>query len=313
VVPPWVTGAHKPPLDRRAVTIEHNASRIAVIFVGTGARTAMRSSEIEICVLGPVGVSRAGHEVALGGSKPRTVLAALLLARGWAVPDGHLNEMLWGWNPPATMSAQIYTYVSRLRKRLAPEIDIARQGAGYLLRLGSAELDFDQFERLTRLGEEHLARGEFEKASGFFQAGLQEWSGPALANVTEFLTRAENPRLNEARMTALEARIDADLAVGRHRQLVSELTGLTGRYPLRERLRVQLMTALYSDERQGDALRVYYEARRTLSEELGVDPGPALTAAYHAILHAQLSFRPETVVRAAAQRRPALQSIAVAH
>lgn len=267
----------------------------------------MKSSEVEVCVLGPVGVSRAGHEISLGGSKPRTVLAALLLARGWVVPDGHLNEVLWGWHPPTTMSAQIYTYVSRLRKRLAPEIDIARQGAGYLLRLGSAEFDFDQFERLTRLGEEHLARGDFEKASSYFQAGLQKWNGPALANVTEFLTRTENPRLNEARMTALEARIDADLALGRHRQLIAELTGLTGRYPLRERLRVQLMTALYSDERQGDALRVYYDARRTLTEELGVDPGPALTAAYHAILHAELAFAPETVVRAAADRRPVLQ------
>jgi DNA-binding SARP family transcriptional activator len=277
---------------------------------------------MEVCILGPVGVSRAGREVVLGGSKPRTVLAAMLLARGWVVPDTQLNELLWGWDPPATMSAQIYTYVSRLRKKLAPEIDIVRQPPGYLLRVGSVEFDFEQFERLTRLGDEQLKQGRFEDAARHLQAALDRWHGPALANVTEFLAQAEIPWLEEARMTTLESRVNADLALGRHRQLVSELIGLVAQYPLRERLRVQLMTALYQCERQADALAIYYEAQRTLSEELGVDPGAALTSAYQAVLHGELQFvpgaahsRPETpperiVVAAPAASPPATRRTA---
>jgi len=249
---------------------------------------------MEVCILGPVGASRAGHEIVLGGSKPRTVLAALLLARGRLVPDGQLSELLWGWHPPTTVSAQIYTYVSRLRKRLAPEINIVRQPPGYLLRVESAEFDYDEFERSTLLGHGLIATGKYEGAARLFRAALDLWVGPTLANVTEFLSSAELPRLEEARMATLESRIDADLGLGGHQQLVPELTGLVAEYPMREQLRVQLMTALYRCERQADALAVFHEGRRVLVEELGVDPGAALANAHQAILRGELAFAPES-------------------
>lgn len=239
---------------------------------------------MKIYVLGPVGASRGGREVVLGGSKPRTVLAALILARGRLVPDAQLSELLWGWHPPTTESAQIYTYVSRLRKRLAPEIDIVRQPPGYLLRVKSAEFDFEIFERRTLLGHEYMNNGQYASAASYFQSALELWNGPTLANVTEFLATTELPHLDEARMATLESRLDADLRLGRHLRLVSELTRLVAQYPMRERLRVQLMTALYHSGRQADAMAAFHEGRHVLSEELGVDPGSGLVAAYEAIL-----------------------------
>jgi DNA-binding SARP family transcriptional activator len=242
---------------------------------------------MKIHILGLVGASRSGHEVVLGGSKPRTLLAALMLADGRLVPDAQLSELLWGWHPPATESAQIYTYASRLRQRLAPEVDIVRQPPGYLVRVKSAEFDYEVFERSTRLGQEQMGLGRYVNAARHFQSALELWNGPTLANVTEFLASTELPRLNEARMATLESRIEADLRLGRQLQLVSELTGLVARHPMRERLRVQLMTALYHSDRQADALAVFHDGRRVLSEELGVDPGAALASTYQAILRGE--------------------------
>jgi DNA-binding SARP family transcriptional activator len=239
---------------------------------------------MKICVLGPVGASRGGREVRLGGSKPRTLLAALILAHGRLVPDSQLSELLWGWQPPATESAQLCTYVSRLRSRLAPEVDIVRQPPGYLLRVRSAEFDYEVFERLTLVGQEYMNTGQYASAAACFQSALDLWTGPALANVTEFLASTELPRLDEARMAAVESRIDADLRLGRHLRLVSELTKLVAQYPMRERLRAQLMTALYHCGRQADAMAVFHEGRHMLSDELGVRPGAGLIGAYQAIL-----------------------------
>lgn len=248
---------------------------------------------MKIYILGPVGVSRAGHEIALGGSKPRTVLAVLMLAEGRLVPDAQLSELLWGRKPPTTESAQIYTYVSRLRKRLAPEIDIVRQPPGYLIRAQAADFDYKEFGQATRLGHEQMSAGRYFDAARHFRFALELWSGPTLANVTEFLASMELPSLDEARMATLESRIEADLRLGRHRQLVSELTGMVAQYPMRERLRAQLMTALYHCDRQADALAVFHEGRRVLAEELGVDPGPALAHTYQAILRGEPAFDSE--------------------
>jgi DNA-binding SARP family transcriptional activator len=248
---------------------------------------------MKVYILGPVGVSRAGHEVALGGSKARTVLAALILAAGRLVPDSHLSELLWGWHPPTTESAQIYTYVSRLRKRLSPEIGIVRQPPGYIMHVNSAEFDYDIFERTTRLGQQQMTPGRYEEAARHYRSALDLWNGPTLANVTEFLASAELPRLEEARMATLEARIEADLRLGRHAQLVPELTSLVARHPTRERLRVQLMTALYHSDRQVDALTVYHQGRQALTEELGIDPGTALATAHQAILRGEPSLLTE--------------------
>lgn len=266
---------------------------MAVTGPESQARNARRegiAAVMKVYILGPVGVSRGGHEVVLGGSKARTLLAALMLADGRLMTDAQLSELLWGWHPPTTESAQIYTHVSRLRKRLSPEIDIVRQPPGYLMRVKSAEFDYEIFEKTTRLGHEQMSLGRYESAARYFRTALELWNGPTLANVTEFLASAELPRLDEARMATLESRIEADLRLGRNLQLVSELTRLVAQHPTRERLRVQLMTALYHSDRQADALTVFHDGRHVLSEELGIDPGNALASTYQAILRGERSL-----------------------
>ncbi|MFG2877349.1 BTAD domain-containing putative transcriptional regulator [Streptomyces sp. NPDC048337] len=261
---------------------------------------------MELQILGPVEARRDGKRVALSGTKVNTVLATLLLARGRVVSDARLSYLLWGWNPPATMNAQIYTYVSRLRMQLGDGISIVRQQPGYAMHTGDAAIDFVEFERLARLGREALELGHHEEADGFLRGALELWRGPALSNVTEFLTDAELPQLEEARAAATENRIEADLALGRHQQIVPELTGLVSRFPVRERMRAQLMTALYRCGRQADALTTYHDGRKALAEELGVDPGEALAATYQRVLTGELEGAGEAV--RVAVRAPAVHS-----
>ncbi|MCJ0871774.1 AfsR/SARP family transcriptional regulator [Streptomyces sp. AP-93] len=244
----------------------------------------------------------------MSGTKVQTVLAALLLARGRVVSDSRLIALLWGWDPPATMHAQIYTYVSRLRKLLGPDVELVRRQPGYLLDLGGARVDAVEFERLGRTGREALRDGRHEQAADLLRDALELWQGPALANVTTHLAEAELPQLEEARAAVLEHRIEADLELGRHRQLAAELTGLVSEFPLRERLRAQLMTALYRCGRQADALRAYHQGRSVLADELGVDPGAILTSTYHAVLNSELDQVrvPAQAVRTARPDVPAM-------
>ncbi|MFE0802405.1 BTAD domain-containing putative transcriptional regulator [Streptomyces sp. NPDC058812] len=241
-------------------------------------------------LLGPVEARQGERRVSMSGAKVHTVLAALLLARGKIVTDDRLSALLWGWDPPATMSAQIYTYISRLRKLLGPEVELVRRQPGYLIHINDARLDTSEFERLGRLGRAALAERRYEDAHELLSGALGLWHGPALANVTTFLADAELPQLEEARTTMLEHRIEADLALSRHQQLIPELVGLVAEFPLRERLRAQLMTALYRCGRQADALHVYQQGRRTLADELGVDPGADLNAAHQAVLNSTLDL-----------------------
>ncbi|MFD0629430.1 BTAD domain-containing putative transcriptional regulator [Streptomyces sanglieri] len=242
-------------------------------------------------ILGPVEARRDGDWIALSGSKVHTVLAAMLLAHGRVVSDSRLGALLWGWDPPVTASAQIYTYMSRLRKLLGDEVEIVRRQPGYVLRAPGARIDVVEFERLDRLGREALRERRFADAQALLTEALGWWRGPALSNVTEFLLEAELPQLEEARMLALENRIEADLALGMHEQVTAELTGLVAEHPVRERLRAQLMTALYRCGRQADALQTYYEGRKVLVDQLGVDPGEALGATYQAVLGGELGLR----------------------
>lgn len=251
---------------------------------------------MEFRILGPVTVRRDGVEMPLDGSKQRTVLAALLLAQGRVVSDSQLSNMLWGDDPPATSSAQIYTYTSRLRKQLGCGIRIVRQRPGYLLRIGTAKFDYAEFEQRCQLGHLDLKSAHWATAAEHLRLALQLWHGPALANVTDFLAAAELPTLDEMRLAAIEGRIEADLALGRHNQLVSELTGLVAEYPVRERLRAQLMTALYRADRQTEAFAAFLDGRRVLADELGVDPGAALNAAYQGILNGDLAWKQPAIV-----------------
>ncbi|GAA2711334.1 MULTISPECIES: BTAD domain-containing putative transcriptional regulator [Streptomyces] len=235
-------------------------------------------------ILGQVAATAGGRAVALDGAKQRTVLAALLLAHGKVMPDERLTTLVWGWEPPATSTNQLYTYVSRLRTRLGADVALERVGAGYRLDIGDAPLDWDAFRRLAEAGRADLAAGRYEDAERHLAGALALWRGPALTGVTEHLAEAEGPRLEEARIAALEHHAEAALALGRHDELVPGLTRLVHRHPVRERLRCHLMTALFRSGRQADALAVYEQGRAVLAEELGIDPGPELRALHQAVL-----------------------------
>lgn len=241
---------------------------------------------LEFRILGPVEVHHDGVELPLDGSKPRTVLSALLIADNGAVSDARMSDLLWGHQPPATFNAQIYTYVSRLRKTLRKEGHIARRARGYELRLNTCSFDLREFEEKAALGQAALAANRYEEAARLLRAALLLWRGPALTGVSEHLADAEAPRLEEARIAALESRIEADLALGRHAQLLPELTRLVHQHPLQERFRAQLMTTFYRCDRQADALVLYEEGRRMLADELGIDPGALLRETHLAILTA---------------------------
>ncbi|MBT2491927.1 winged helix-turn-helix domain-containing protein [Streptomyces sp. ISL-96] len=241
-------------------------------------------------LLGPVEAREGERLISMSGAKIHTVLAALLLARGKVVTDSRLSALLWGWDPPATMNAQIYTYISRLRKLLGPQVELVRRQPGYLIHTPTCRIDTMEFERLHRLGRAALAERRYEDADESLRGALNLWRGPALANVTPHLADAELPQLEETRTAALEHRIETDLALARHQQLIPELIGLVAEFPVRERLRAQLMTALYRCGRQADALHVYNEGREALAEELGVDPGADLNATYQSVLDGSLAL-----------------------
>ncbi|MFP3987280.1 AfsR/SARP family transcriptional regulator [Streptomyces sp. E11-3] len=240
---------------------------------------------MEYHLLGPVEVRDQGTTIPLDGEKQRTVLAALLLTESGFLSDNELTVLLWGSRPPGTHSAQIYNYVSRLRKTVG-STSIVRRSPGYQMQISTASLDLLEFEELAARGQGALAAGRYEEARRLLGAALALWRGPTLADVSEYLSNAEQPRIEEARISALESRIEADLAVGRHAQVLPELTRLVGQYPLRERFRAQLMTSLYRCDRQAEALALYERSRQMLAEELGVGPGALLREVHHAILTA---------------------------
>ncbi|MFI0899859.1 BTAD domain-containing putative transcriptional regulator [Streptomyces sp. NPDC020983] len=255
------------------------------------------NGSLEFRLLGPVSVCRGGRAVPLPGTKIHTVLAVLLLARGTLVADGRLSTALWGDTPPPTSNSQIYTYVSRLRKVLGQPVQISRKGPGYVLDVRDAEVDLFSFERLDRMGRRALKESRYEEAGRLLGSALDCWSGHALDNVTEHLLQSERPRLEFLRAEALERRIQADLALGRHRALVPELLSLVARFPMEENLRAHLITALHRSDRQAEAVQVYGEGRRILDEQLGVVPGQQLSRAYLRILRGEGGS-------STAQRRP---------
>ncbi|MFF8878227.1 AfsR/SARP family transcriptional regulator [Streptomyces flaveolus] len=257
---------------------------------------AAGSGALAFRLLGPVSVTRAGVAVPLSGAKIHTVLAVLLLARGALVTDSRLSAALWADAPPTTSNAQIYTYVSRLRKTLGNHVQIFRKGPGYVLDARGSEVDLFSFERLDRLGRQALEENRHEEAGRLLGGALDCWSGQALENVTEHLLRCERPRLEFLRAQALERRIEADLSLGRHRSLVPELLSLVARHPMDENLRAHLITALHRSDRQAEAVQVYAEGRRILDEQLGVVPGQRLSDAYLRMLRGENAGPPRRPV-----------------
>src|SRR4051812_7452146 len=201
--------------------------------------------------------------VALGAGKERALLAVLLLQRGEVVSSDRLIDALWGEHPPATAAKSLQVHVSHLRKALGAG-PIVTRGHGYLLATAPDELDVDRFERAADAGRRLLAAGEAERAAATLTEGLRMWCGPPLADFAyEPFAATEAARLAELRIAALEDRIDADAALGRHAALVAELEALVRAHPFRERLRGQLMLALYRCGRPTRSTATARAARRS--------------------------------------------------
>ncbi|MGA5047633.1 BTAD domain-containing putative transcriptional regulator [Streptomyces arboris] len=256
---------------------------------------------LRLSLLGPVDAHRGGTPVKLGGPKPRTVLAALLLARGRVVSDTRLTALLWGDHPPATCPAQLHTYASRVRHLLGPGVAVERRRPGYLIRLPEqgVRIDLLEFQERAARGAEALTAGDPATAASELRRALAVWRGVALGGVCDPLADAERDRLEEERLVTLERRIDADLELGRHTALIPELIALIAADPLREGLRGQLMTALYRAGRQADALAAYRAARATLAAELGLEPSAELRRLQQALLTGHPSLLPRTARRTA--------------
>lgn len=239
---------------------------------------------MEFRILGPLEVVDRGRRLPLGGSKQRALLAVLLLQANQVVSYDRLLDALWGARSPATARAAVQVYVSQLRKLLGPARILTRP-AGYLLRVEPEELDLARAEQLMH--------GDGEDRAGRLRRALTLWRGPALVDFHhEPFAQAEIARLEELRLAAVEERIEDDLALGRHRELIGELEALVCQHPLRERLRAQLMLALYRCGRQAEALALCSETRRLLVEDLGVDLGPELQLLERRILNQDPALAP---------------------
>jgi len=246
---------------------------------------------MEFRVLGPLEVTRAGRALRLGAARERSVLAILLLNANGVVAVDSVVDQLWPEAPPDSAVHAVHVSISRLRRVLddGGTRRIETRKPGYLVRVESGELDLHVFERLCREGRSLAAEGDPESASALFAEASALWRGPALADLAdEPFARAAAVHLAEARMEAVEGRIAADLELGRHARLVAELEEWVAVHPLRERLRAQLMRALYGCGRQADALAVFRQTRALLVDELGIEPGPELREVEASILAGDL-------------------------
>ena len=259
---------------------------------------------MQFAILGPLEVRRDGQVVAVGGAKPRAVLACLLVHANEPVSAERLVAALWGDDASPASVRTVQVHVSRLRRALGDYSVIESTPAGYRVRVLPGELDAERFERLLERGQRLLADAGAENAAAVFREALGLWRGPALADLEfEPFALTEIARLEEQRLTALQGRIEADLALGRHGELIAELEQLVGKHPLRERLHWQLMLALYRGGRQADALAAYRRARTVLDAELGLEPGPELRRLEEAILQHDPSLRspPDRIVEPPAE------------
>ncbi|MEU9254018.1 BTAD domain-containing putative transcriptional regulator [Streptomyces sp. NPDC048270] len=255
----------------------------------------------------------AGEAVSITAPKERDLLALLLLDAGRPVPAEELIDGIWGGAPPSTARTTLQNYVKRLRhalrgSRTDREV-LATEPGGYVLRLDQGVLDLREFEALSRDAAEAAERGDDAAASARLRAALALWRGEALAGSrADRLTQVEAPRLNESRMVAFENRVQADLRLGRHADVIVEVRSAIVGHPLRERLHGQLMLALYRSGRRGDALTAYQQARAQLVHDLGLEPGPELTALHLRILAGDPALMearaPRAEVAAQAARRP---------
>src|SRR5665213_1712528 len=231
-------------------------------------------------LLGPFGVERDGSAVPLGGRRQRSVLALLTMHVGEVLSADRIAEEIWAGDPPPSATRTVHSYVSRLRSSLrgADGTDVlVRRDPGYVLTVEPSCVDAVRFEHLVERAVGTLGAGDPEEANRDLRQALSLWRGEALSDFAyDHFAATESQRLDGRRLEALELRIDTDLALARHAQVVAELESLVAMHPLRERFWAQLMVALYRCGRQSDALAAYGRVRRTLVDELGLEPGQEL-------------------------------------
>ena len=270
-------------------------------------------SATEFGLLGPLRVLRSGSALPLGGPRQRAVLALLLIEADKTVPLDRLVDEVWGDDPPDGAVTSLQTYVFHLRRALEPDRArgspaemLVTQGRGYLLRVDPATTDAGRFEESVRKGRVELDAGRYAEAGRTLRAALGLWRGAVLEDLGDYgFVRREAARLEDVRLSALEARIEADLALGRHAAVVGELEQLVATHPLRERLCAQLMLALYRSGRQAEALASYRRLRDRLADELGLDPDETVQRVHQAVLaHDRAVAAPQRMrIRATARRR----------
>jgi YVTN family beta-propeller protein len=254
---------------------------------------------MDFLVLGPLELRHEGRPVAVRSGKLAELLAVLLLRRDEVVSTDSLIDALWDDDPPATALKTLQLYVSQLR-RVLPFETVLTQAPGYVLRLGSGSLDAERFEELVGAARGALDAGDPDAAASRLREALGLWRGPALADFRyASFAQSEIQRLEELRLGASEELFEAELARGRHAEIVNEVEALARGHPLRERLRAQAMLALYRCGRQSEALDLYREGRRLLREELGIEPGAELKELERAIL------RQDDAIAAPVRVRPA--------
>ncbi|MFE1288217.1 BTAD domain-containing putative transcriptional regulator [Streptomyces sp. NPDC058751] len=259
---------------------------------------------MDIDVLGALAVRHDGGSITPTAPKPRQVLALLALRAGQVVPVGVLTEELWGATPPRSARATLQTYILQLRELITAALDGGPGGTrtapgprrtakdllltvpgGYLLKADGGTSDVREFERLAGVGYRAMDAEDHPQAARLLRQALDLWTGPALADVhTGFHLQTEVRRLEESRLCALDQRVEADLRLGRHRELLAELTVLVNQYPTHESLCGQFMLALYRSGRRGEALEAYRRLRSTLVRTMGLEPSPALGKLQRSIL-----------------------------
>ncbi|MGW7264427.1 AfsR/SARP family transcriptional regulator [Streptomyces sp. NPDC054842] len=256
---------------------------------------------MDIEILGTLAVRLNGIPITPTAPKPRQVLALLALRAGQVVPVSALTEELWGARPPRSARATLQTYILQLRELISAALekspgDSAEQRrpakdvlltvpGGYLLKEDDGTSDVKEFERLAGCGYRAMDAGDGPRAARLLREALDLWTGPALAGVRVGpQLQTEVRRLEESRLCALDQRVDADLRLGRHRELLAELTVLVGQHPTHESLCGQFMLALYRSGRRGEALDAYQRLRATLVRTMGLEPSSTLAKLQRSML-----------------------------
>lgn len=261
--------------------------------------TTTAGNGLEVQLLGPVRAWYDGVEVELGAGLRRAVFAVLAMRAGSAVSKSELVDAVWGETAPRRVEGSLYSYVSGLRRGLEPQGDgrtghavIESARSGYTLRMVADAVDAVRFKHLREEAERHFGDGDLPTALATFDTALELWRGVPMQGLSGPFVEVQRKKLEEDRLVVVEGRAAVAMELGRHAQIISELTELAGAHPTRESLRCLLMTALYRSGRTADALEAFQVIRRTLIDEFGIGPGPELRALHDRILADDPSLRP---------------------